>query len=561
MGLYSAIAGVAALVVIAAVVVIVIKQGSGNGSGGFVPTGSSPSQDSEQITTAFLQAWDSSDLQKAASYTDDPIAAQAALTTYRKYLNLRKLSGSVQSATATAAPTSAGGAKPTAGPTASSTLESVTFQLSATVAASDSATALSGVWSYHSTLVAYQQANSSTWYIEWQPDVVAPNLTASQHLAAVTVAPQVVSVTDSGGNQLSSYNDPGLTNIANLLMQQAPSGKGTPGLSVQIENANGKAVPNSQAAVISPGNISQLATTISPQAEQAALAAVKQKNNSAMVVIQPSTGDILAVANNVGYNDFALTARVAPGSDFKIITSTALINGGYVTANSPVQCPASYQVGGITIHNDQGESEPAGTPFSYDFAQSCNNAFTQWWQQLSAPSGNDKLTATAEKYYGLNEPWDIGIGNESTPYFDIPANEPNSQLAEEAFGQGLLEGSPLAMASVAATVENGSFEQPIIVPGTKQITATPLPSNTKSQLWTMMQDVVTEGTAEGVQFGPGVYGKTGTADVNNASQPNAWFVAFDPSKDIAVANVVLEGGYGATAAAPEVKSVIDAYNG
>jgi cell division protein FtsI/penicillin-binding protein 2 len=77
----------------------------------------------------------------------------------------------------------------------------------------------------------------------------------------------------------------------------------------------------------------------------------------------------------------------------------------------------------------------------------------------------------------------------------------------------------------------------------------------------MMRDVVTEGTAEGAGFGQGVYGKTGTADVNNASQPNAWFVAFDPSKDIAVANVVLEGGYGATAAAPEVKSVIDAYNG
>jgi hypothetical protein len=559
--LYGAIAGVAALVVIAAVVVIVIRPGSGNGSGGFVPTGSSPSQDGEQITTAFLQAWDSGNLQKAAGYTDDPVAAQAALTAYRKYLNLRKLSVSVQSATATTAPSSSGGVKPTTGPAASSTLESVTFQLNATVAASASATALSGVWAYHSTLVAYQQANSSAWYIEWQPDVVAPNLNASQHLAALTIAPQVISVTDSGGSQLSSYNDPGLTTIANLLMQKAPSGKGTPGLSVQIENANGKAVPNSQAAVISPGNIGQLATTISPQAEQAALAAVKQKNNSAMVVIQPSTGDILAVANNVGYNDFALTARVAPGSDFKIITSTALINGGYVTANSPVQCPAHYPVGGITIGNDNGESEPAGTPFSYDFAQSCNNAFTQWWRQLSAPSGNDKLAGTAEKYYGLNEPWDIGIGNESTPYFDIPANEPNSQLAEEAFGQGLLEGSPLAMASVAATVENGSFKQPIIVPGTKQITATPLPSNTKSQLWTMMQDVVTEGTAEGAHFGPGVYGKTGTADVNNASQPNAWFVAFDPSKDIAVANVVLEGGYGATAAAPEVKSVIDAYNG
>jgi cell division protein FtsI/penicillin-binding protein 2 len=77
----------------------------------------------------------------------------------------------------------------------------------------------------------------------------------------------------------------------------------------------------------------------------------------------------------------------------------------------------------------------------------------------------------------------------------------------------------------------------------------------------MMRDVVTQGTAAGAGFGPGVYGKTGTADVKNGVQPNAWFVAFDPSKDVAVANVVLQGGYGATAAAPEVKAVIDGYNG
>jgi cell division protein FtsI/penicillin-binding protein 2 len=421
---------------------------------------------------------------------------------------------------------------------------------------------MSGTWTYHSSLVAYQEPGGTGWFVEWQPSVVAPNLTASQHLATVTTAPQVISVTDSAGSQLSSYNDPGLTGIATLLQKQAPAGQGKDGLDVQIENAKNKAVPNSQAVVVAAQNIGDLATTINPSAEKAALSAVKEKSNSAMVVIQPSTGDILAIANNVGQNDFALTARVAPGSDFKIITSTALINAGAVTANSSVACPASYSVGGITIHNDQGESEPSGTPFSYDFAQSCNNAFTQWWQQLSASSGNDKLAQTAEQYYGLNKSWNIGLGaSDSTSYFNIPANEPNSQLAEEAFGQGLLEGDPLAMASVAATVENGSFKQPIIVPGTKQITATPLPSGTKSQLWEMMRDVVTEGTAEAAGFGSGVYGKTGTADVSSASNPNAWFVAFDPSKDIAVANVVLSGGYGATAAAPEVKSVINAYKG
>ena len=62
---------------------------------------------------------------------------------------------------------------------------------------------------------------------------------------------------------------------------------------------------------------------------------------------------------------------------------------------------------GITYHNDQHESEPPGTPFSTDFAQSCNNAFSTQWQHLT---GGASLAATAQKYYGLNQKWNIGLG-------------------------------------------------------------------------------------------------------------------------------------------------------
>jgi cell division protein FtsI/penicillin-binding protein 2 len=69
----------------------------------------------------------------------------------------------------------------------------------------------------------------------------------------------------------------------------------------------------------------------------------------------------------------------------------------------------------------------------------------------------------------------------------------------------------------------------------------------------MMRDVVTEGTAAGLGFGPDVYAKTGTADVDGQEQPNSWFVAFDPKQDVAVACLVLNAGYGAQYAAPEVQ--------
>ena len=180
---------------------------------------------------------------------------------------------------------------------------------------------------------------------------------------------------------------------------------------------------------------------------------------SSMIVIQPSTGQILAIANNAGQNDFALTAQVAPGSTMKVITSAALLNAGVLTPQSPVACPSAYTVTGITYHNDQGESEPPGTPFSTDFAQSCNNAFTTQWPHLSG-----KLASTAKDYFGLNQKWDIGIGGLSASYFNAPASASGSELAQEAFGEGSLVASPIAMASVAATVDTGTFKQPILTP-------------------------------------------------------------------------------------------------
>jgi Penicillin binding protein transpeptidase domain len=538
-----AAAALAVVAGIAAVIVTVVLPGGNANSTGFVPTGSSAAQDAEQITSAFLAAWQTGDLGQAARYTDHPAAAQAALAAYNRYLHLRKVTATAQSDTVAPSGTS------------STPRESVGYAVRATVAASDSATALHGTWSYNASLVAYQHPNSQLWYIAWAPDVLAPNLTASTHLAAVTAPPQVVSVNDASGNDLTSYGDAGLTTIAGLLQRQAPPGQGTPGLYVEIQTASNRPVQNSQAVVIPPANIPNLATTISAQAEAAARTAVAMRGNSSMVVIQPSTGKILAIANNAGYNDFALTAQVAPGSTMKVITSTALINSGVVTANSGVACPAAYTVQGITYHNDNNESEPAGTPFVTDFAQSCNNAFSTQWPHLSG----GVLARTAKQYYGLDQNWDIGITGLSASYFNAPASASGSELAQEAFGEGQLTASPLAMASVAATVDNGTFKQPILLAGTRQVTATPLPASTDAQLKQLMQAVVTSGTAASIGFGPGVYAKTGTADIQGQEQPNSWLVAFDPAQDVAVGCLVVNAGYGAQFAGPEAKAFLDKY--
>jgi cell division protein FtsI/penicillin-binding protein 2 len=276
-------------------------------------------------------------------------------------------------------------------------------------------------------------------------------------------------------------------------------------------------------------------------------------DNSSMVVIQPSTGRILAVANNAGSNDFALTAQVAPGSTMKVITSAALFNSGVLTPSTPVECPATVTITGITYHNDKNETLPAGTPFVNDFAQSCNNAFTQQYPHLT---GANSLAATAKTYFGLNTKWNIGIPGVSASYFDAPSSATGSELAQEAFGEGRLTASPIAMASVAATVAAGSFHQPILLEHAKQVTATPLPANTVTSLKQVMRAVVTGGTATGLGFGPNVYAKTGTASIKNQEQPNSWLIAFDSAKDVAVACLVTNAGYGAQVAGPEVASVL-----
>jgi Penicillin binding protein transpeptidase domain len=515
---------------------------------GFVPTSSDTAQAATEVAQAFLSAWQAGDDQKAAQLTNSPSAALTALNAYKSGLNLHALNLQVQNADESG---------------------NVSFSVSATVglpastsgASSGTSTGAAlepviGAWSYTSSLAAGPSSSGSGWTVQWQPTILGANLTSTTHLVTVAVPPGAGEVTDDASNNLAGAADPGLQKIAALLATNAPDGQGTPGINVEVVDGDGNPVPGiGPATVTAPVTTGVLATTIDPKTEAAAMSAVGMYPRSSMVVLQPSTGKILAIANNDQDNDDALTAQIAPGSTMKVVTSTALLNQG-MTANTPVACPADYTVTGVTTQNSDGESEPASTPFIDDFAISCNNAFTTQYQKLSG----GVLAQTAQKYFGLTEPWDIGLGDPSA-YFTMPADSVNSELAAEAFGQGTLEASPLAMASVAATVDTGSFHQPILLPGVKQKTATPLPSGTDSQLRQMMRAVVgnSDGTAHGVGFGSDVYAKTGTADHGSAgSEPNSWIIVFDPDKDVAIGCVVLDGDYGAQSAGPEAKSVLNA---
>ncbi len=544
--------GIGAAGVVGLVVALILTGvlGSRKATPGFHPTATQPAQAARQTAAAFLTAWQDGHIRTAAGYTDHPAAAATALTSYDDGLHLRALRLAVQSTTAhgavafsvaatvglPAAPGSPASAQPAAGNSSATTSSSV----------------VTAPWSYVSHLIAY--AKNGAWWVRWSPELVAPNLTAREKVISVAIPPGAAEVVDAAGNNLQDSGDPGIDNIAAALKTSAPAGQGTPG--VEVELVRGSTPVTSTALVLShPVATGVVKTTIDPRVEAAAESAVQAQADSSMVVLQPSTGDILAVANNDGANDFALTARVAPGSTNKIITSTALFTSGLVSSPSqPVECPQQLVINGDTFKNDKGESEPPSTPFLVDFAASCNNAFARWYTSI----GSTTLAQTARKYYGLNQQWNIGIGP-GGPYYAIPSAAYNGELAQELFGQGQLEASPLAMASVGATVDTGSFKQPIVVAGQPQLAATPLPASVHQYLWQMMRAVTQSGgTAAGVFDGvdSAVYGKTGTADVSGQGQPNSWMVVFDPTLNVAIGCLVLNAGYGASFAAPEAASVL-----
>jgi hypothetical protein len=494
---------------------------------GFSPNSAAAGSPADQTGDAFLNDWENGNIKAASNITDNPAAALTAMTAFKKDLKLSGL---------TISPGSAGAAG------------WLTFGVTAQVGTPASA------WTYNSGLAAYQGSTEgvSRWFVKWNPDLLFTDLKAGQHLALGTVPATVTQVADVNGTPITPANAPSLTNIVAAIEKNSSGAGGTPGQTVQVENAAG-AVVSTVSTVSQPVSGGPAKSTFDLNIEAAAQSAAGQAANSSIVVIQPSTGDILAVANNpAGGNDTAMVGAVAPGSTFKTITTTMLVNKGLVTSLSQsVPCPTTLDAGGITLHNSEGESG-LGNSYLDDFAASCNNAFSSFYNQVSTSD----LAGTAQTYYGFNEPWDVGLGQPTT-YGKVP-DGPNNNTAEELVGQDQITTSPLAMASVAATIATGTFHQPILVPGTKQITATALPAATDSDLKTLMHAVVTEGTLAGVfTSDTGVYAKTGTAEYGPQSQyNNSWTIAF--KDDYAVCALAVNGGFGASTAGPEVNTVLNA---
>ncbi|CDZ88698.1 Penicillin-binding protein [Rhodococcus ruber] len=310
---------------------------------------------------------------------------------------------------------------------------------------------------------------------------------------------------------------------------------GKAGWSVVAVNQNG--VDTGVLTETPPEPAPSFSVSLDRPIQVAAQAAVDARTEQAMmVVIEASTGAVLAVAQNKAADrdgPVALAGQYPPGSTFKIITSGAAISSGLAGPGTMVACPGRITIGERSVPN-YNEFSVGTVPMATAFARSCNTSFAK----LASEMAPDALTVAAAQF-GIGPEYDV-VG---MPTFSgsVPPAEDLVQRAEDGFGQGRVVVSPFGMALAAATVAHGSAPVPYLLQGRETVVTGDRPPVTPEMvdgLRGMMRLVITSGTADRIRDQGEVYGKTGEAEVAGGS--HAWFVGY--RGDLAFATLVVRGG-------------------
>jgi peptidoglycan glycosyltransferase len=334
--------------------------------------------------------------------------------------------------------------------------------------------------------------------------------------------------------------------------------------------------------------------TLDPAVQRAAENAL-HGYHGACVVFDPRTGAVLAMATNPGYDpnrinqdwaklqkdpasplvDRGRLSLYAPGSTFKIVTTTAGLSSGALTAKTVFGGPGRITIGNAPVTNFEGGSFGRIT-LETALANSVNTYFAQAAVKIGAVT----LVRQAEAF-GFNNkpPCELLITPSLMP---DPAEMTTWETAWAGVGQPVGEhespSGPQAtvsqMALVGAGIANdGTVMQPYLIdrvtdPAGRELAKTAprkwrdaTDPATAAEVTRLMELVVKQGSGYRAQIsGVSVAGKTGTAEVGKGLPTNAWFVAFAPARQptVAMAIVLEGGGVGGRAAAPRAKPVLQA---
>jgi penicillin-binding protein 2 len=340
-------------------------------------------------------------------------------------------------------------------------------------------------------------------------------------------------------------------------------------------------------------------------AEQALEAKAKR---GAIVIVEPNTGDILAMASWPTYNPNTFTPTISaekfkalqddpdipllprafrssypPGSTFKVAVGIAALESRSVRSDEEYDCMPALTVGNVVFHNWK-KTDRGALNFVEAMTESCDT----WFYQVGIKTGADPIIEWAQR---------LGFGVKSGIPLrgEVDGRVPNDQYMKATHGRKLLNGdianlsigqgdtqtTPLQMAQAMAIIGNGgTFYQTRLVQQVQTVdneivTAFQVrekktlgaSADTMAQLRTSLVNVVNgpAGTAHQASLeSVEVAGKTGTAQwgPKNKERTAAWFAGFVPAEKPQMAfAAVYEGDVGSKAhggshAAPMIAMIL-----
>ncbi len=346
----------------------------------------------------------------------------------------------------------------------------------------------------------------------------------------------------SVGAQVLGFAGVDETGLGGIELQYNHKLAGRPGKETIVRDPSGRTIEviNSRPVQEGASVFMTIDHVIQAQAEKVLRETVAQwgAKDASVVVEDPSTGEVLAMAQTPGYNanDTSAVARLSPGllrnravtdtyepgSTFKLVTVTAALSLGLVKPSTRFTLPYRLQFGPCaqcSVHD--AEFRPT---VNYSVAQILSYSSNVGAVTIAKLLGANRLAAWVRKF-GFGSMTGIDFPGES-PGFVLPVDQwSEPTIGNEPIGQGISV-TPIQMASVYAAVANGGvWIQPHLVDRVggrapqnwkhRRLMSAAVDREVKSMLTGVVADPGATGTEAQIP-GYTVAGKTGTAQVATA---------------------------------------------
>lgn len=371
--------------------------------------------------------------------------------------------------------------------------------------------------------------------------------------------------------------------------------RGTPGRRLSERDASGRSIPKGKEETLPavPGHnlVLTIDHTLQYLVEQRLRQAVEETKATwgAVVMLQPKTGEVLAMAQHPSYDPHTFGAgtpfrnrivsdQIEPGSTLKAVVLAIALELGVVAPHDVMEDAAELFIGGGRVRGWRYPRAFGPLTMEEALAQSSNTIFARLGGEM-IPHGE---FARYLRAFGFGEPLRIDFPGEARGFVPTPGRIYGETLrwANVAFGQGIAV-TPLQLANAFAALVNGGYVmRPYIVQeirdaaGRTVMTREPevirqvISPRTGRQMMRALEKVVVEGTGSRARIeGYRVVGKTGTAQIpvpgGYGDGRIASFIGAAPAEDPEVVTLVVlydvqtEVRFGGDLAAPVFADVTE----